>query len=209
MSVVWEKDDDVSNCRACEVKFSLIKRKHHCRSCGRVFCGDCSRLEACLDASPEKKRVCDVCFLRFNDMSCEPPVWRIVTNQTPSILSITGFRLSLIQGGSVKRSIHVFSVVRIRASGSRLTFTLENESDNFVLVCLEPLEIIEAYKEAMQLDFIDLYRGWCDYFFTPPDATLLQEILDREASDNRVLDLTTLPGAQAQHLALDLRPLAR
>lgn len=34
----WEKDSDVTNCRGCSVKFTLIKRKHHCRACLRIFC---------------------------------------------------------------------------------------------------------------------------------------------------------------------------
>ena len=33
---VWVKDEDVTMCMLCAVKFGLVHRKHHCRGCGRV-----------------------------------------------------------------------------------------------------------------------------------------------------------------------------
>ncbi len=33
---VWVKDEDVTMCMLCAVRFSLLSRRHHCRSCGRV-----------------------------------------------------------------------------------------------------------------------------------------------------------------------------
>jgi len=38
----WAKDEDVTDCADCGVKFSLFKRRHHCRPCGQIFCYDCS-----------------------------------------------------------------------------------------------------------------------------------------------------------------------
>eukprot|EP01060_Flectonema_neradi_P037381 TRINITY_DN7513_c1_g1_i2.p1 TRINITY_DN7513_c1_g1~~TRINITY_DN7513_c1_g1_i2.p1 ORF type:complete len:230 (+),score=41.21 TRINITY_DN7513_c1_g1_i2:30-692(+) len=38
----WVPDSDAKNCGACEAEFTLWKRRHHCRSCGRVFCNACS-----------------------------------------------------------------------------------------------------------------------------------------------------------------------
>ena len=35
----WEDDDNAAACRGCRTEFSLLNRKHHCRSCGRIFCG--------------------------------------------------------------------------------------------------------------------------------------------------------------------------
>lgn len=39
----WQPDETVTKCSVCEQEFSLFFRKHHCRKCGRVVCGDCSR----------------------------------------------------------------------------------------------------------------------------------------------------------------------
>lgn len=33
---VWVKDEDVTMCMLCAVRFSLLSRRHHCRACGRV-----------------------------------------------------------------------------------------------------------------------------------------------------------------------------
>jgi len=39
----WERDADVSRCGACNIEFSMLLRKHHCRGCGKIFCHNCSR----------------------------------------------------------------------------------------------------------------------------------------------------------------------
>jgi hypothetical protein len=38
----WVPDETVSECRACKESFNLVRRKHHCRHCGNVFCARCS-----------------------------------------------------------------------------------------------------------------------------------------------------------------------
>ena len=37
----WIKDESVNNCYECNNSFSFFRRKHHCRSCGRIFCFYC------------------------------------------------------------------------------------------------------------------------------------------------------------------------
>ena len=41
-SYIWTKDKNIENCYKCHTKFTLLNRKHHCRSCGKIFCGLCS-----------------------------------------------------------------------------------------------------------------------------------------------------------------------
>ena len=38
----WIPDDEVLECSRCSIKFTMINRKHHCRACGKIFCGSCS-----------------------------------------------------------------------------------------------------------------------------------------------------------------------
>lgn len=38
----WTPNNDVIACSKCQKLFTLLSRKHHCRSCGRVFCNACS-----------------------------------------------------------------------------------------------------------------------------------------------------------------------
>lgn len=38
---LWVPDSDVSKCTRCALSFGFWARKHHCRSCGNIFCGTC------------------------------------------------------------------------------------------------------------------------------------------------------------------------
>jgi hypothetical protein len=40
----WDEDEVVSNCRACQVEFTSIIRRHHCRDCGGIYCDTCAPL---------------------------------------------------------------------------------------------------------------------------------------------------------------------
>ena len=42
--VVWVPDALAHKCVRCGSAFGVFYRKHHCRSCGRVFCAECSPL---------------------------------------------------------------------------------------------------------------------------------------------------------------------
>lgn len=39
---VWENDNTTDECRRCHQPFTLFKRKHHCRRCGKICCNACS-----------------------------------------------------------------------------------------------------------------------------------------------------------------------
>lgn len=39
---VWIDDKMVSNCHGCRMEFGFLKRKHHCRNCGNIYCYKCS-----------------------------------------------------------------------------------------------------------------------------------------------------------------------
>ena len=58
----WVPDDDAAaaECKGCASPFSLIVRRHHCRSCGDVFCNACSSKRMSL-AWERNARVCDMC----------------------------------------------------------------------------------------------------------------------------------------------------
>ena len=69
----WKPDDSVSACPMCKESFTLVRRKHHCRACGGIFCAKCSSGAAPLNLEDGKDvnnlsmslknvRVCDACF---------------------------------------------------------------------------------------------------------------------------------------------------
>jgi hypothetical protein len=76
-------------CFKCDVIFTWYIRKHHCRSCGRVFCSKCTDYWAILNDKYEKypietinegymnykKRVCKKCFQRNKQIY---KMWKLV-----------------------------------------------------------------------------------------------------------------------------------
>lgn len=60
----WVPDEEVNNCILCKTIFTVTKWKHHCRSCGKVYCSECSASRIRLPelGYTEKVRVCDDCF---------------------------------------------------------------------------------------------------------------------------------------------------
>ena len=79
----WVPDSDSPTCAACDGRFGLIHRRHHCRACGTVVCAACSphrlalagataaaeeeAVAASVAAAAQRVRVCTPCF--------EAPYW--------------------------------------------------------------------------------------------------------------------------------------
>ncbi|KYN05514.1 Lateral signaling target protein 2 like protein [Cyphomyrmex costatus] len=61
----WVPDNDAPRCMACQAGFTVVRRRHHCRNCGKVFCGRCSSNNVPLPHFGHTKpvRVCNRCFL--------------------------------------------------------------------------------------------------------------------------------------------------
>ena len=58
----WQEDG--STCQQCQCTFSVSKRRHHCRGCGRTLCADCSchKLPLPFFKFPKAVRVCERCL---------------------------------------------------------------------------------------------------------------------------------------------------
>lgn len=54
--VPWVPDEEASVCISCKAPFTSLRRRHHCRCCGEVFCGGCS------DHQVDGARACSACF---------------------------------------------------------------------------------------------------------------------------------------------------
>ncbi|XP_022715724.1 uncharacterized protein LOC111274942 [Durio zibethinus] len=68
----WLADSAASACMLCGVRFHpILCSRHHCRFCGGIFCGECSKGRSLM---PEKfrvadpQRVCDVCCVRLESV---------------------------------------------------------------------------------------------------------------------------------------------
>lgn len=60
----WVPDLDAKKCMNCNRDFTIIRRRHHCRYCGGLFCGACSskRVTLLRFGFDNRVRVCDTCF---------------------------------------------------------------------------------------------------------------------------------------------------
>ncbi|XP_014674613.1 PREDICTED: zinc finger FYVE domain-containing protein 21-like [Priapulus caudatus] len=38
----WVPDKECSRCTGCQARFDFLKRRHHCRRCGQIYCSVCS-----------------------------------------------------------------------------------------------------------------------------------------------------------------------
>lgn len=59
----WTPDSEAMNCLQCNLKFTVVKRRHHCRACGLVLCSKCCYLKYKLEyMDNQEARVCTKCF---------------------------------------------------------------------------------------------------------------------------------------------------
>ncbi|KAJ3439779.1 faciogenital dysplasia protein [Anaeramoeba flamelloides] len=65
---IWIPDSMVIACIRCNKKFSTVRRRHHCRNCGKCVCGKCSSHKLLLShISSKKVRVCNHCYKEILD----------------------------------------------------------------------------------------------------------------------------------------------
>ncbi|PVD39133.1 hypothetical protein C0Q70_01761 [Pomacea canaliculata] len=59
----WVPDEEVNACALCGAKFNQLRRRHHCRQCGLIFCAKCCKEKIPLPqlACEEPERVCEQC----------------------------------------------------------------------------------------------------------------------------------------------------
>ncbi|KAG5671509.1 hypothetical protein PVAND_001703 [Polypedilum vanderplanki] len=57
----WIPDEMTNACMQCDQKFSLIKRRHHCRACGLLLCSSCCNEKFYLYYLKSEGRICKPC----------------------------------------------------------------------------------------------------------------------------------------------------
>jgi len=65
----WVPDETVTTCHSCKALFTQVLRKHHCRSCGQIFCYICSSKKITFKFdnmdTERQERVCDTCHKSY------------------------------------------------------------------------------------------------------------------------------------------------
>ncbi|XP_041468741.1 zinc finger FYVE domain-containing protein 21-like isoform X1 [Lytechinus variegatus] len=59
----WIPDEQCHYCMKCQAKYDLVKRRHHCRRCGKCFCGPCCSTKVLLPRMNfvDPVRLCEEC----------------------------------------------------------------------------------------------------------------------------------------------------
>lgn len=60
--VIWQPDNWTNICGSCARKFTLLRRKHHCRQCGKIFCSACCSNYMDVEGVGSGVRVCLTCY---------------------------------------------------------------------------------------------------------------------------------------------------
>lgn len=62
---IWIPDELATTCKICTQVFNIIRRRHHCRRCGQIFCHQCSNNFVSLKCFGYAKpvRVCNSCLV--------------------------------------------------------------------------------------------------------------------------------------------------
>uniref|UniRef100_A0A0E0KES3 1-phosphatidylinositol-3-phosphate 5-kinase n=1 Tax=Oryza punctata TaxID=4537 RepID=A0A0E0KES3_ORYPU len=68
----WMPDHSCRVCYDCDTQFTIFNRRHHCRRCGRIFCGKCTTNSIPASSGPDRNidegdkiRVCNFCFKQW------------------------------------------------------------------------------------------------------------------------------------------------
>jgi hypothetical protein len=70
-SAEWVPDCDAQACYECDMPFTFMRRRHHCRSCGQVCCASCAPLTKASDK--KYKRLCKGCKYQMESPSTSAP----------------------------------------------------------------------------------------------------------------------------------------
>ncbi|CAF0760485.1 unnamed protein product [Didymodactylos carnosus] len=63
----WMNDQEAAACMKCTTRFTLTRRRHHCRACGKIFCSACCSQKAKLiHLDNREDRACNDCVQTIN-----------------------------------------------------------------------------------------------------------------------------------------------
>ncbi|CAG2221486.1 unnamed protein product [Mytilus edulis] len=137
----WMSDDEASNCVLCQNKFNQLRRKHHCRMCGRILCSKCCKEKMPLPQlrCEEPERVCEICR----------PAAECVTKSRSTILS---FKFEAVKGivSMCKEEKGLCKLVEL--GGVQMLISMSKEPDAALRAMIaEGLHILSTHQPLHQM----------------------------------------------------------
>lgn len=132
-AALWVPDAVVGSCTICHSAFKLYFRRHHCRRCGAVVCGNCSGKRSILFVgdSAREERVCNPCFKVLDLVKKAAFHW---------LSRVIEFRGVLRRKRWNKWSEHYFEL----KAGILKQYTIASKSRNSVKCCTDTLDLAGA-----------------------------------------------------------------
>eukprot|EP00039_Didymoeca_costata_P006102 m.87509 g.87509 ORF g.87509 m.87509 type:complete len:1363 (-) comp13112_c0_seq1:1188-5276(-) len=164
----WVPDNEVAECPLCDDEFSLMKRRHHCRICGGVYCRNCTSQKQLTTAKKKPVRACTDCHnflmeLESGNLNASPMIERRVITESPPRRTRQASDVSSATSATTERSrkLSEFEDSRPRKESSSSATTIKpnttsNTSTKKDTVALkstskEDKNDKESTKEAKQL----------------------------------------------------------
>jgi len=152
----WELDDNVLKCRDCQAEFSLITRRHHCRSCGSIYCEKCSHYM--ISKEDDGLRACIGCC---RSQTPGERVRKIVESKHPAAMTdlVAGDYIKLSYGSEYDPDMVKSNATIPSAAVKYGYFELANKSEYFIAV--KVLNSGNVWNEILRPPYIPLPPNEC------------------------------------------------
>uniref|UniRef100_A0A0R3S6I9 FYVE-type domain-containing protein n=1 Tax=Elaeophora elaphi TaxID=1147741 RepID=A0A0R3S6I9_9BILA len=175
-TVPWVTDRDVVKCRTCSMKFSLTKRRHHCRLCGEIICHPCSKFLSFVDARKLTNPAFASQLLEEINSSetniSEEPSSRLSrsTSVAEAIKqAVSSESLQSVRLKSEKLFSSTLSLVKRDGTEVSLASLLQQDEDEHLRICAECKVLLDIRNEKMEMltsppMLVVLYDRLCSLF---------------------------------------------
>jgi len=224
-SVDWVDDAAADACMNCHARFGVmqLRRKHHCRRCGKVVCSTCSRArEVVPDYHPAKpQRVCNNCMAQAAVPEASEEAVEEAVEALKSGSKVRPVRATALAGNPLpsrdekRREFGTLQVRVIEAKGLLAAdYGLMNKSSD--PYCL--LSVAHGVQVRTHTVSATLEPRWdtvISFRLARPDATLHLEVWDEDpvSADDAIgfldLDLSQVPIAGGSQPVRGWVPLFR
>lgn len=155
-TVPWTADSEMKSCQACNSKFSLTKRRHHCRLCGRVICHSCSQFLSFVMARKMTNPAFAAQMLEELKSGCAATASSERGNNSRSFMTdaiksaVSGESLQSVRKKSEKILTSTLSLMKRDGSEVSLSSLLQQDENEHLRICSVCKNLLDIRDEKME-----------------------------------------------------------